>query len=150
MTDAADYYLKWKKWASSTFCQLRQRSILSDGRTMEEEEVHLQTIGTSSASLTRFICSRYWSISSKLFGLLTAKTQRKPSPVRMYWSRIALKRREIRFFWPVGFAVALCRDLWISKNLSPILEFLISKNVRRKTILISFICSMISQSGTEI
>lgn len=36
-------------------------------------------------------CSLYWLMSSKDFVLLTAKTHRKPSPVLMYWSRIALK-----------------------------------------------------------
>jgi len=29
-------------------------------------------------------CSRYWLMSSNDFVLLTAKTQRKPSPVLMY------------------------------------------------------------------
>ena len=36
-------------------------------------------------------CSLYWLMSSKDFMLLTAKTQRKPSPVLMYWSRMALQ-----------------------------------------------------------
>lgn len=32
----------------------------------------------------------YWWMSSKDLVLLMANTQRKPSPVRMYWSRMAL------------------------------------------------------------
>ena len=40
-------------------------------------------------------CSLYWLMSSNDLLLLTANTQRNPSPVRMYWSLMALEK-EIR------------------------------------------------------
>eukprot|EP01139_Manchomonas_bermudensis_P023293 Amastigsp_a840986_14082.p2 type:complete len:161 gc:universal Amastigsp_a840986_14082:166-648(+) len=46
-------------------------------------------IGTASASLTRRIWSRNAVISSNAEREVMAYTHRKPSPVRMYWSRIA-------------------------------------------------------------
>ena len=46
----------------------------------------------SSCHTFQHTCSLYVEISSKDFALLTAKTRRKPSPVLMYWSRIALHR----------------------------------------------------------
>ncbi len=62
--------------------------------------VSIQTMGTSSASLTRFICSLYCVMSSKLFRLFSANTSRKPSPVRMYWSRIALHNtKDVHCTW---------------------------------------------------
>ena len=50
----------------------------------------MMLILTSSASFTRLICSRYEDISSNDLALLTAKTNRKPSPVLIYWSLMAL------------------------------------------------------------
>lgn len=84
--------------------------FISTAHACKSHLLPTSTIGTSSASLTRFICSRYVPlkiqliihsfylhlsslcnipISSKLLALFTANTNRNPSPVRIYWSRMA-------------------------------------------------------------
>lgn len=94
-----------KSCMTINICQLTSLAwVISTAQDCKSHLLPTSTIGTSSASFTRFICSRYvpksWilhvseclnvkyhahlPISSKLLALFTANTNRNPSPVRIY------------------------------------------------------------------
>ena len=81
----------------------------------KKRHTHTQKLHSKKHTNKDLTCSLYWFISSKDFWLLTANTQRKPSPVRMYWSRIALKQIRTTSTIPMHWC---SHETWTGANVS--------------------------------
>lgn len=87
-------------------------------------------IGNSSRSFTRRICRWNLNISSKLEWSVTEKTRRKPSPDRIYCSRIAENSS-----WPAVSNTKVAKIISFSSNMLQLLDwqtyYLTCKEYRR-------------------
>ena len=93
----------------------RERHTHTQNLHSKKRHTHTQKLHSKKHTNKDLTCSLYWFISSKDFWLLTANTQRKPSPVRMYWSRIALKQIRTTSTIPMHWC---SHETWTGANVS--------------------------------